>query len=136
MHLWTSEKCQIWKRRAPENDEDPSNKIPKIMDMRPISAWKHEWIFPNMVPISIWFCLIWYQYYFRRINGLINTSKSMRKYMGTSLKNIIFAYMDFKKMSNLEKTGTEKWWRSVQEFLENLGYGSNIYIWKHEIRIW
>ena len=30
------------------------------------------------------------------------------KYMGTSLKHIIFTYMDFKKMSKLEKTGTEQ----------------------------
>jgi hypothetical protein len=30
--------CQIWKRRAPKNDEDPSNQIPKIMDVRPISV--------------------------------------------------------------------------------------------------
>ena len=37
------------------------------------------------------------------MNGLIN----IRKYMGTSFKHI-FAYMDFKKMSNLEKTGTDK----------------------------
>ena len=34
--------------------------------------------------------------------------KKIRKYMGISFKNIMFRYMDFKKMSNLEKTGTEK----------------------------
>ena len=45
--------CQGWKRRAPINDEDPSNKISKIMDMGPISTRKHEWNFINMVPISI-----------------------------------------------------------------------------------
>ena len=38
LRIWTSKKCQFWKRRAPTNDEDPFNKIPKIMDMRPISA--------------------------------------------------------------------------------------------------
>ena len=52
--------------------------------------------------------------------------KYFQKY--SSSKNIIFAYTDFKKMSNLEKTGTDKWWRSVQEILENLGYGTNIYL--------
>ena len=30
LHMWTSKKCQIWKRRAPKNDEDPFNKISKI----------------------------------------------------------------------------------------------------------
>ena len=44
-----SNKCQLWKRRAPKNDEDPSNQIFKIMDMGPISIKKNEWIFPNMV---------------------------------------------------------------------------------------
>ncbi len=37
-----------------------------------------------------------------------NTSKSIRTYMGTSLNIFIFTYMDFKKMSIWEKTGTEK----------------------------
>ena len=46
-------KCQFWRRRAPINSEDPSNEIFKIFNMRPISTWKHEWIFTNMVPISI-----------------------------------------------------------------------------------
>ena len=31
-------KCQCWKRRAPENDEDPSNKVFKILNMAPIST--------------------------------------------------------------------------------------------------
>ena len=44
--------CQFWKRRAQRNDEDPFNKIFKIMDMRPISIKKHEWNFANMVPRS------------------------------------------------------------------------------------
>ena len=30
--------CQIWKRRAPTNDEDPSKKLFKILNMRPIST--------------------------------------------------------------------------------------------------
>ena len=29
-------KCQIWKRRAPKNDEDPSKNFLKILDMGPI----------------------------------------------------------------------------------------------------
>ena len=41
--------CQFWKRRAPRNDEDPSNKISKMMDMRPTSIKTHEWIFVNIV---------------------------------------------------------------------------------------
>ena len=45
--------CQFWKRRAPKNDEDPFNKIFKILNMGSISIKKHEWIFANMVPISI-----------------------------------------------------------------------------------
>ena len=45
--------CQFWKRRAPENNEDPLNKISKILNMGPISIKNHEWIFANMVPISL-----------------------------------------------------------------------------------
>ena len=45
--------CQIWKRRAPTNDEDLSNKIFRKMDMKPISIKKHECLFANTVPISI-----------------------------------------------------------------------------------
>ena len=45
--------CQFWKRQAPTNDEDPSNKIFKILNMGPISIKKHEWMLANMVPISI-----------------------------------------------------------------------------------
>ena len=33
---------QIWKRPGPKNDEDPSNKILKILNMGPISTRKHE----------------------------------------------------------------------------------------------
>ncbi len=32
-HIWTSYFCQIWKRRAPKNPEDPSNEIFKILKM-------------------------------------------------------------------------------------------------------
>ena len=42
-----------------------------------------------------------------------NTSKDIRKYMGTSLKHIMFTYMDFNVLSIFQKTGTEKWWRPV-----------------------
>ena len=45
-------KCQIWKRRAPKNDEDPSKNFLEILNIGPISIKKHEWIFANMVPIS------------------------------------------------------------------------------------
>ena len=38
LHIWTSRKCQIWKRRAPKNDEDPSKNFLKILDMGPIST--------------------------------------------------------------------------------------------------
>ena len=40
--------CQFWKRQASNNDEGPLNKISKIMEMRPISIQKHEWIFANV----------------------------------------------------------------------------------------
>ena len=53
LHIWTTQKCQIWKRQAPKNDEDPSNQIFKILNMGPISIKKHEWIFLSMGPISI-----------------------------------------------------------------------------------
>ena len=32
-----SKKSQIWKRRAPKNDEDPSKNFLKILDVGPIS---------------------------------------------------------------------------------------------------
>ena len=53
VHIWTSKKCQFWKRQAPKNPEDPSNEIFKILNMGPISIKKHEWIFAIMIPISI-----------------------------------------------------------------------------------
>ena len=40
------------KIQAPTNDEGTSNKILKILEMRPISIKKHEWTFVKMVPIS------------------------------------------------------------------------------------
>ena len=52
LHIWTSMLCQFWKRWAPNNDEDPSNRISKIMDMASISIKKHERIFADMVSIS------------------------------------------------------------------------------------
>ena len=51
LYVWTSIFCEFWKRQAPRNDEDPSNKISKIIDMKPISIKKHEWYFANMVPM-------------------------------------------------------------------------------------
>ena len=45
--------CQCLKRGAPKNDEDPSDKISKNMDARPISVKKHEWICANIVAISM-----------------------------------------------------------------------------------
>ena len=54
LHIWTSKKCQFWKRRAPKNDEDPSNKIFKILNMGPISTWKHEMILWESLRISTW----------------------------------------------------------------------------------
>ena len=33
---------QFWERRAPNNFDDPSDKILKILDMRPRSSRKHE----------------------------------------------------------------------------------------------
>ena len=61
-----------------------------------IKSWTYSW--SNLDPWSpyLWFLL--YQ----------NTSINIRKYVGTSLKHIIVVYLDFKKMSNLEKTGTGK----------------------------
>ena len=44
--------CRFWRQWAPTNPEESFNEISKIMDMRPISMKKHEWIFANMVPIS------------------------------------------------------------------------------------
>ena len=45
--------CQFWKTQAPKNDEDPSNKIFKIVNIGRISIKKHEWIFPNMVQLIV-----------------------------------------------------------------------------------
>ena len=42
----------FWKRRAPRNDEDPSDQFLKISDMGPISTRKHEWNVGNILPIS------------------------------------------------------------------------------------
>ena len=38
LFLQDFKKCQIWKRRAPKNDEDPSKNFLKILDMGPIST--------------------------------------------------------------------------------------------------
>ena len=45
--------CQFWKRRAPNNDEDPFNEILKILDMGPISIWKHEMFLGEYVSSKI-----------------------------------------------------------------------------------
>ena len=47
------ENGQFWKRQAPENDEDPFNKIFKILNIGTISIKKHGWICPNMVQLII-----------------------------------------------------------------------------------
>ena len=44
-------KCQIWKRRAPTNDEDPSKNFLKILDMYFISIKKMRWKFGDMYQI-------------------------------------------------------------------------------------
>ena len=38
VHIWTPKTCQIWKRRAPKHDEDPSKNFLKILNMGPIST--------------------------------------------------------------------------------------------------
>ena len=43
---------KVWKRWAPTNDEDPSNKILEILGVGPISTRKHECNFGSMGPIS------------------------------------------------------------------------------------
>ena len=45
--------CQFLKRLAPKNDEDPSNKFSRIMDMGLMPTTKHERIFAEIVPVSI-----------------------------------------------------------------------------------
>ena len=37
---------------------------------------------------------------------------------------------------NFEKTGTDKWWRSVQAFLGNLENGTNIYLKTWNVFFW
>ena len=41
----------FWERWAPNKNDDPSNKISKVLDMKPISTREHVWNFGNMVPI-------------------------------------------------------------------------------------
>ena len=36
---------QIWKRQAPQNDDDPLNKILEILDMESISINNMKWTF-------------------------------------------------------------------------------------------
>ena len=55
--------------------------------------------------------------------------------MESSLKNIIFAYMDFNKMTNLEKAGTENDEDPSENFLKILDMGP-ISTWKHEMKFW
>ena len=38
-------------KQALENDEESSNKILRILDMKPISIKKYEWFFAHMVTI-------------------------------------------------------------------------------------
>ena len=44
--------CQFSKRRAPKNDEGPSNRNLPNHGYETNIYKKHEWIFSNMVPIS------------------------------------------------------------------------------------
>ena len=39
-----------WKRQAPNQDEDPSNKFVESLDMGSISTRKHEWDFGSYLP--------------------------------------------------------------------------------------
>ena len=41
--LGVQKSCQIWKTRAPKNDEDPSEPFFKIIDMGPISTKMEFW---------------------------------------------------------------------------------------------
>ena len=50
--LWISIILEMLERQGPKNDEDPLNKILKILDMTSISTRKHGWDFGSMVPIS------------------------------------------------------------------------------------
>ena len=52
LRLGNQKKWHLLKRRAPENPEDPFNKMSQIMDMRAISIIKHELFVANMVPRS------------------------------------------------------------------------------------
>ena len=53
-YVYKYQNCEtpiVWhfpKRRAPANDEDSCNKISKILNMGPISSWKHEMFFGNI----------------------------------------------------------------------------------------
>ena len=47
-HIWEFGNPKLWhfsKRRAPQNDEDPSKNFLKILNMGQISTWRHEMIF-------------------------------------------------------------------------------------------
>ena len=51
-HIWEFGKSKMLtfsKRRAPENDDDPSKNFLKILNMGPLSTWKHEMIFGNII---------------------------------------------------------------------------------------
>ena len=43
----------ILEKTGTEHNEETSNEMVRILDMKPISIKKHEWTFANMVPISI-----------------------------------------------------------------------------------
>ena len=47
---------------------------------------------------------------------------------------------EIRHFEKMEKAGTENWWRSVQSNLENLGYGTNIFLkaWKFgkSLKLW
>ena len=119
--------CQFRKRRAPENYEDLSNQNLKILDMRPISTRKHEWILVKMIggwgvspsPTGLsdifqsFFGHFWNIQNFDQIwtpDPLFNTKTLQQIQENSQLiqNNIIFAYqqvLDFQMFGNFRKDG-------------------------------
>ena len=56
-HSRNPQKCQFWKRQAPNNDEDSLNKYLNILDMVSISSRKHEidfWPYGISETLKLW----------------------------------------------------------------------------------
>ena len=49
---WVSKMLKVLEKRCTGYDEDPSNKILNILDMKPISTRKFGWNCAHVVPIS------------------------------------------------------------------------------------